>query len=141
MITRRSFISRSSAAAILIGARRHALAADRFDLVITGGRVVDPAAGLDAVRDVAISNGRIAAVAAKITGDAADTLDARGKIVTPGLLDIHTHVTGSEDGPRRVLADGVTGWIDAGSQGADRIADAVAVARSSPQPGRVLINI
>ena len=40
-----------------------------------------------------------------------------------------------------MLRDGVTGWIDAGSQGADRIADMVAVARSSPQQGRVLINI
>ena len=40
-----------------------------------------------------------------------------------------------------VLRDGVTGWIDGGSQGADKIADIVAVARSSPQQGRVLINI
>jgi dihydroorotase len=40
-----------------------------------------------------------------------------------------------------VLQDGVTGWIDAGSQGADHIADTIAVARSAPQPGRVLINI
>jgi dihydroorotase len=40
-----------------------------------------------------------------------------------------------------VLQDGVTGWIDAGSQGADHIADVVAIARSAPQPGRVLINI
>ena len=40
-----------------------------------------------------------------------------------------------------MLQDGVTGWIDAGSQGADHIADTIAVARSAPQPGRVLINI
>ena len=44
-------------------------------------------------------------------------------------------------GPGLCLADGVTGWVDAGSQGADHIADTVAVAKSSPQPGRVLINI
>ena len=42
---------------------------------------------------------------------------------------------------RWCLQDGVTGWIDAGSQGADHIADAIAVARTSPQQGRVLINI
>ena len=68
-------------------------------------------------------------------------LDARGKLVVPGLLDIHTHAARSAEGPGLVLQDGVTGWIDAGSLGADRIADAIAVARSSPQPGRVLINI
>ena len=68
-------------------------------------------------------------------------IDARGKLVVPGLLDIHTHAARSADGPGLVLKDGVTGWIDAGSQGADHIADTVAVARSSPQPGRVLINI
>jgi dihydroorotase len=73
--------------------------------------------------------------------DTGETIDVRGKIVVPGLLDIHTHVGRSADGPGLVLKDGVTGWIDAGSQGADHIADTVAVARSSPQPGRVLINI
>jgi dihydroorotase len=103
--------------------------------------VIDPASRLDAVRDVAIAGGRIAAISPSISGDAADMLDARGKLVVPGLLDIHTHVARSTDGPPLVLQDGVTGWIDAGSQGADHIADTIAVARSSPQPGRVLINI
>jgi len=51
------------------------------------------------------------------------------------------HVGRYADGPQLVLQDGVTGWIDAGSQGADHVADTVAVARSSPQQGRVLINI
>ena len=59
----------------------------------------------------------------------------------PGLIDIHTHTARTKEGPGLVLADGVTGWIDAGSQGADRIGDTVAVARSSLQQGRVLINI
>ena len=118
-----------------------AATADRYDLVIKGGRVIDPASGLDGIRDVAISSGRIAAVRAGITGDAGDTIDARGKIVVPGLIDIHTHCARSADAPGRVLKDGVTGWIDAGSQGADHIADSIAIARSSPQPGRVLVNI
>jgi len=59
----------------------------------------------------------------------------------PGLIDIHTHATRVKDGPALCLADGVTGLIDAGSQGADRIGDAIAVAKTAPQPCRVLINI
>jgi dihydroorotase len=103
--------------------------------------VIDPSLRLDAVRDVAISGGRIAAVEATIADEAAEIIDARGKLVVPGLLDIHTHTARSADGPGLVLRDGVTGWIDAGTQGADHIHDTIAVARSSPQPARVLINI
>ncbi len=64
-----------------------------------------------------------------------------GKLVVPGLIDIHTHATRASDGPELCLADGVTGLIDAGSQGADHIDDAIAVAKSAPQQCRVLINI
>ena len=117
------------------------LALDRHDLIIKGGRVIDPSVGLDAIRDVAISQGRIAAVRANMTAEAGDVIDARGKIVVPGLLDIHTHVGRLAESPGQVLKDGVTGWIDAGSQGADHIDDVITVARSSVQLGRVLINI
>ncbi|PYR66912.1 MAG: hypothetical protein DMF88_14625 [Acidobacteria bacterium] len=142
MITRRQFLSAAAIAAAGLRARVRVQAqATRYDLIIKGGRVIDPSARLDAVRDVAISGGRIAAVNAGIAGDAAETIDARGKLVVPGLLDIHTYAARSADGPLLVLQDGVTGWIDAGSQGADHIADTIAVARSSPQQGRVLINI
>lgn len=113
----------------------------RYDLVIRGGRVIDPSSRLDAMRDVAITGGRIAALDARIEGDAANTIDARGKLVVPGLIDIHTHTARTADGPVLVLQDGVTGWVDAGSQGADRIAETIAVARGAPQQGRVLINI
>ena len=139
MLSRREFLS-GAAAAVAAGAAT-LTAQTRYDLVIRGGRVIDPAARLDAVRDVAIADGRIAAIAANIAAGAADTIDARGKLVVPGLLDIHTHVGRYTEGPSLVLQDGVTGWIDAGSQGADHIADTIAVARSSPQQGRVLINI
>jgi dihydroorotase len=127
--------------AILINASRFAAAADKYDLMIKGGRVIDPAARLDAIRDVAISQGRIVAVGATVTGTASNTIDAHGKLVVPGLLDIHTHAGRSAESPSLLLKDGVTGWIDAGTQGADHIGDVVAVARSSIQQGRVLLNI
>ena len=142
MLNRREFISAVAAGAAMFARAPSAFAAAaKYDLIIRGGRVIDPAVRLDAIRDVAISEGRIAAVQANIAGDAADTIDARGKLVVPGLLDIHTHTGRSAEGPGLVLRDGVTGWIDAGSQGADRIGDIIAVARSAPQQGRVLINI
>ncbi|TIN57101.1 MAG: amidohydrolase/deacetylase family metallohydrolase, partial [Mesorhizobium sp.] len=62
----------------------------QFDLLLKGGRLIDPAAGLDAPRDVAIANGRVAAVDADIPADsAAQIVDAGGCIVTPGLVDLH----------------------------------------------------
>jgi dihydroorotase len=147
MLSRRQFVSAAGAGAVAMAAsaaivRRGAFAAEpSYDLLIKGGRVVDPSLRLDAVRDVAIAQGRIAAVEPSIAAAAADTLDARGKLVVPGLIDIHTHAARSADGPPVLLAEGVTGWIDAGSQGADRIDEMVAVARSSPQQGRILINV
>jgi len=57
------------------------------------------------------------------------------------LIDIHTHCARSADAPARVLQDGVTGWIDGASQGADRIAETIAIAKSAPQPARVLVNV
>jgi dihydroorotase len=140
MMNRRQFISVAAAGAAIL-ARAPRLLAATYDLIIRGGRVIDPSVRLDAIRDVAISGGRIAAVEAGIAGDAVETIDAHGKLVVPGLLDIHTHTARSAEGPGLVLQDGVTGWIDAGTQGADHIADTIAVARSAPQQGRVLINI
>ena len=64
-----------------------------YDLLIKNGRVIDPRNAVDAVRDVAVKDGRIAAVAADIPADRAlKTVDARGLYVTPGLIDIHVHV-------------------------------------------------
>src|SRR5262249_49183111 len=90
MITRRQFCATAASAAILARAP-NALAQTSYELIIKGGRVIDPSVGIDAVRDVAISAGKIAAVAPNITESAADTIDARGKIVAPGLIDIHVH--------------------------------------------------
>jgi len=88
-----------------------------------------------------MAGGKIAAVEADITGEATDTIDARGKIVTAGLIDIHTHAGRSKDGPALILQDGVTGWVDAGSAGADNIDQIAAIARGAPQIGRALVNI
>src|SRR5215207_1692022 len=124
MMNRRQFVTAAAGAAMFARATSVFSAQARYDLIIKGGRVIDPSVRLDAIRDVAISGGRISAVEANIAAVAAETIDARGKIVTAGLIDIHTHCAREGRGPGMVLQDGVTGWIDWGSQGADRIADA-----------------
>ena len=139
MMNRRQFVYAAASAAML--ARASNVLAATYDVIVKGGRVIDPSLRINAIRDVAIAGGRIAAVEADIAADAEETIDARGRLVVPGLLDIHTHSARDNEGPTVCLADGVTGWIDAGSQGADHIADSVAVAKSAPQQGRVLINI
>jgi dihydroorotase len=60
------------------------------DLVLTGGRVIDPASGTDATLDVAFAGGKVAAVGQGLKG--AEVRDVTGAIVTPGLIDLHTHV-------------------------------------------------
>ena len=139
-MTRRSFVRVAAAGAAMLG-NAPKLFAQTYDLIIKGGRVVDPSLRLNAVRDVAISGGRIAAVETGIVADSTETIDASGKLVVPGLIDIHTHAARTPEGPSMCLADGVTGFIDGGSQGADGIAETIANAASAPQPGRVLINI
>jgi dihydroorotase len=141
MMNRRQFVYAGAAAGAALLAGIPGAFAASYDLVIKGGRVIDPSVGLDAVRDVAIAQGKIAAVAADIAADALETIDARGKIVAPGLIDIHTHAGRSKEGPPMCLQDGVTAWVDAGSGGADNIDQVAAVARGAPQLGRVLVNI
>lgn len=96
----------------------------RYDFVIAGGTVIDPASGLNGRFDVAVMDGRIAAVAAGIPIDDADSvIDATGQIVTPGLVDLHTHIYwgttywGIEADPVAART-GVTTWLDVGSAGA-----------------------
>lgn len=63
-----------------------------FDVVVKGGRLIDPKNGIDAVRDIGIRKGRVAAVASKLDPGKAKLIDATGLVVTPGLIDTHAHV-------------------------------------------------
>jgi dihydroorotase len=95
-----------------------------FDLLIKGGTVIDPAQTLHEQRDVAIRRNRIAALDRDIpAASAARVIDAGGQIVTPGLVDLHTHVYygstfwGIQADPIAARS-GVTTWLDVGSSGA-----------------------
>jgi dihydroorotase len=143
MLTRRRFLSTAAAAtAATFANRRPALRAAEYDLLLKGGRVIDPSRKFDQVADVAIAGGKIAAVQPNIAASAAaDTIDASGKLVVPGLIDIHTHAGREKEDGALCLTDGVTSLVDAGSAGADGIDAVVAVAKAAPNRMRVLINM
>jgi dihydroorotase len=120
---------------------RRLLAAE-YDLVIRGGRVIDPAQRLDRNADVAIRDGRIASVRRDIPAAAgAETIDARGKLVVPGLIDVHLHARDAELPPLQILRTGVTTMVDAGSKGADNVGEIAEIAQRAPNRLRVLLNI
>ena len=73
-----------------------------FDLLIQGGLVVDGTGGVPFEADVAVAGGRIAAIG-KLAGRARHTIDARGSVVTPGFVDIHTHYDGQVTWENRVV--------------------------------------
>ena len=93
----------------------------QYDMLLSGGRVIDPAQGIDGTLDVAIQDGRVAAVQAAIPRDSArEVLDVSGKLVLPGLIDTHAHVYQYVTGRFGLNADmvgvhsGVTALIDQG---------------------------
>ena len=63
-----------------------------MSILIQGGRVLDPANGVDKVQDVLIVDGRIAEIGSNLNADGAQTIDAAGKLVVPGLIDLHVHL-------------------------------------------------
>ena len=95
-----------------------------YDLVLKGGNVLDPSTGLDGVLDIAVQNGVIARIAPEIAaGEATRSFEVRGKLVTPGLIDLHAHIFEgiNRTGVNPDLAgvhSGVTTIVDAGSSGA-----------------------
>jgi dihydroorotase len=115
-MTRRTFLTAAAGAAA-------AAQTKRYDIVIRGGEVRDPRRGFKARADVAILDGKIAAIDALIPPESArDVMDASGLYVVPGLIDLHTHcywggtalgIEADKTGPR----SGVTTWVDAGSFG------------------------
>src|SRR5439155_25325705 len=93
-----------------------------MDLILRGGRVIDPASGLDDTRDVGFADGRVAAVAPRIPGKAADERDVAGAIVMPGMIDLHSHVywggtSIGVDAEPIARRSGTTTFIDAGTAG------------------------
>jgi len=87
-------------------APRGAARAQAYDLVLAGGRVLDPESGLDATRNVGVTSGRITAVTTELPA-ARETLDVRGLVVAPGFIDLHAHGQDSES-YRYYAHDGVT---------------------------------
>jgi dihydroorotase len=128
--TRRGFLGTLGAAAVAVPALGSSAlgaagqAAASYDLLIRGGRVVDPSQKLNGPLDVAIAGGKIAAVAANIPASRAkQVFDASGKLVTPGLINVHAHLYRyvypiSVDPDAVGLPAGVTTLVDAGSAGA-----------------------
>jgi dihydroorotase len=107
-----------------------------YDLLLKGGHVIDPKNGIDAVRDVGIRDGRIAAVQENLPSlSATRTVDAVGLYVTPGLVDIHVHVYAGTGVPHVYYGDNsvypddhsfkacTTTMVDAGSSGANDFPD------------------
>jgi dihydroorotase len=118
------------AAGLIVVLAAPAAAEPRYDLLLRGGHLIDPRNGISAVRDLAIAEGRVAAVGPRIDpAEAFKVIDVSGLYLTPGLVDIHAHVytgtgeKGSYAGDNSVFPDGftfrvgVTTVADAGGAG------------------------
>lgn len=97
------------------------------DLLLKGGRVIDPEQGLDAVMDLAFADGKVAALGPDLGQDAREVRSVAGRIVTPGLIDMHSHVywggtSLGVDAETIAKRSGTTTFVDAGSAGAGNFA-------------------
>ena len=132
MLLRRDFLKLTgtfASAAALLGPARAAMGPDdKFDLVIKGGEVIDPSQSLRGKRDIGIRFGAIEALEADIPAERAQRLiDASGRLVTPGLIDLHSHVYpyGSAIGipaDELIAQQGTTTCVSAGDAGANNFA-------------------
>ena len=117
-----------------------------YDLLFVGGDVIDVGGGKLGRLDVAVRDGRIAAVGAALPRDARQLVDVGGRLVTPGLVDLHTHVYpgagywGIDPDPIAWYS-GVTTWVDAGSAGAYTIDGLRASSAGRQVRVPVLLNI
>src|SRR5262245_53268442 len=92
------------------------------DLVLRGGRVIDPASRRDEIADVAFGDGRVTGIGRDLAGGGAEIVDERGLLVVPGLIDLHTHVywggtSLGVDASEVARRSGTTTFVDAGSAG------------------------
>ena len=92
------------------------------DLLLRGGRVIDPVSGRDEIADVAFGGGKVSGVGRDLRAGGAEIIDARGLLVVPGLIDLHTHVCwgGTSlgvDASEVARRSGTTTFVDAGSAG------------------------
>lgn len=96
----------------------------KCDLVLRGGWLVDPACGVEGVRDLAVHEGKVSAVAVSLAGvEAEREMDFSGRVVTPGLIDTHVNLGGRAHwvGHRMVAETGVTTVLDMGCRMADLV--------------------
>jgi dihydroorotase len=97
---------------------------DGYDLIITGGRVIDPSQKLDQIADIGIRNQKIVEIKPQLTKKSAQTINASGKIITPGLIDLHAHCYPQASAiglpaDELVYLTGTTTFVDAGDAGAN----------------------
>lgn len=106
--------------------------AGRPDLLLRGGRVIDPETGHDAIADVAVSGGTVTAIGPDLSGEAQRTLRVDGHIVAPGFIDLHSHAQ-TVAGHRLQALDGVTTALELELGSAD-VAAAITRARQQGRP-------
>jgi dihydroorotase len=97
---------------------------DGYDLIITGGRVIDPSQKFDQIADIGIRNQKIVEIKPQLTKKSAQTINASGKIITPGLIDLHAHCYPQASAiglpaDELVYLTGTTTFVDAGDAGAN----------------------